>query len=169
MSKTKKIKMNITLHTEQSEYVEAQAGSPIPLVDEEHEGDVECEQTDLFTEGELQVGADGKCILSYDESELTEAPFSLTSLHFNKNMPELVTLMRSGEFKVAMVFEPDMRHICVYETPYMPIEMCIATRKLKNTIGEDGGELCVRYSIETNGMRCECAKIKLVAVPSKEQ
>ena len=168
MAKTKKIKMNITLHTEQSEYVEAQQNSPIPLIDDEHEDEVECEETDLYTEGVLEIEEDGSMTLSYDESELTEAPFSLTSVHFDKNAPELVTLMRSGDFKVAMVFESNMRHICVYETPYMPIEMCIATRKLKNTISEDGGELEVYYSIETNGMRCERAKIRLCAVPAKD-
>ncbi len=168
MTKTKKIKMNITLHTEQSEYVEMQDNSPIPLVDEEHEDEVECECTDLFTEGTLEIDENGKCTLSYDESELTEAPFSTTSLHFDASSPELVTLMRTGEFRVAMVFESESRHICVYQTPYMPIEMCIATRKLKNTIGESGGELEVRYSIETNGMRCECAKISLKAQRAKD-
>ncbi len=168
MTKTKKIKMNITLHTEQSEYVEVQNDSPIPLIDDEHEQDVECEQTDLYTEGMLEISSDGKCTLSYDESELTQAPFSRTSLHFEQSCPELVTLMRTGEFRVAMVFEPESRHICVYETPFMPIEMCIVTQRMKNTVGAEGGELSVRYCIETNGMRCERARIKLKATPAHD-
>lgn len=163
-----KRKMTITLNTEQSDYVELSAESPIPMVDEEHEDEVECEKTELFTEGTLEISGDGKCTLSYDESKLTNAPFSITSVHFEKDNPNLVTLMRSGDFRLAMVFEPDTRHICVYETPYMPIEMCIATHSLENTLGENGGCLRVRYSIETNGMRCEIARINLVAVPAED-
>jgi len=163
----KKKKMKIILNTEQSDYVEQSETSPIPLIDEELADKVECERTELFTEGTFEING-GACTLSYDESKLTNVPFSITSVHFEKDNPELVTLMRSGELSLAMVFEPDTRHICVYETPYMPIEMCIATHSLQNTLSEDGGCLCVRYSIEANGMRCELAKITLTARPFED-
>ncbi len=165
MSKIKKIKMQITLHTEQSEYVDSMLGVSVPIMDKAREKEVECQETDLYSEGELEIHEDGSMVLSYDESELPDTPFSQTSLHFKKSAPLLVTLMRSGQFKSAMVFEPMTRHICVYETPFMPIEMCIDTQNLENTLSETGGELCVRYSIETNCMRCERAKIKLLASP----
>lgn len=163
-----KKKMMITLNTEQSDYVELSANSPIPMVESEREDEIEHEKTELFTEGTLEISRDGKFVLSYDESKLTNAPFSITSVHFEKSNPNLVTLMRTGEFRLAMVFEPDTRHICVYETPYMPIEMCIATHSLKNTLSERGGCLRVRYSIETNGMRCEMARIDLVVQPQED-
>ena len=154
-----KKKVNITVKTRQSDYVDINEKK----TNEQVEG--EDTRAEIFSEGELAVTEDGSVTLSYDESELTDVPFSLTSLHFNKENPELVTLMRSGQFRVAMVFEPYSRHICVYETPYMPIEMCIATHSLTNAIGEDGGSLFVRYSIETNGMRCELATIEMDVSP----
>ena len=150
-----KKKVNITVKTQQSDYVAIKENSTADADSSDNS------RAEIYSEGELVISDDGNLTLSYDESELTEVPFSLTSLHFDVRNPELVTLMRSGQFRLAMVFEQYARHICVYETPYMPIEMCIATHSLTNTLCEDGGRFYVRYSIETNRMRCELATIEM--------
>ena len=159
MKKTIKKKFNINITTEQSDYREI-ATSRLPLRDV---GEVECEKIEFYTEGELTINERGEYSLSYDESELTGMEGAITSVNFNTREPELVTLLRTGAYRMAMVFECGVRHICTYQTPYMPIEMAVVTKKLSNTLTEDGGVLEAEYSIDANGMRCEYAKIHLEA------
>ena len=159
MKKTIKKKFNITINTEQADYREI-SSSFLPLADTP---ETECEKVEFYTEGELTLHGDGSYSLSYDESELTGMEGAVTSVNFNLSEPELVTLMRTGAYRMAMVFEAGKRHICTYQTPYMPIEMAVATKKLKNTLTEEGGILEAEYSIDANGMRCEYAKIHLEA------
>ena len=161
-NKTQKQKFNILINTEQSDYREINADRLLVLSDSA-DVDAECEKVEFYTEGELTISSDGKYCLSYDESEITGMEGSVTSVNFNTNEPGLVTLMRTGAFRMAMVFERGARHICTYMTPYMPIEMVVVTKRLENTLGEDGGELICEYSIEANGMRCERARMRLVA------
>ena len=162
-----KRRFNIRIHTEQSDYTEAAVSKLIPTAEPPTEVSAESEKIDFYTEGELVLGADGKYCLSYDESELTGMEGSVTSVNFDMSERGLVTLMRTGNYRMVMVFERGVRHICTYQTPYMPIELCVATRKLENSLGADGGELYVEYSIETNSMRCELTKLRLVAMPIK--
>lgn len=159
MKKTIKKKFNILINTEQSDYRDI-SESRFPLADTEED---ERESVEFYTEGELVISADGSFSLSYDESELTGMTGAVTSVNFNLSEPGLVTLMRTGAYRMAMVFEQGKRHICTYQTPYMPIEMSVLAKKLENTLTEDGGELRVEYSIDANGMRCEYAKMILEA------
>lgn len=161
-SKTAKKRFNILINTEQSDYREMSA-SKLNVLSDAPDMDAECEKVEFYTEGELTLGSDGRFCLSYDESEITGMEGSVTSVNFNTNEPGLVTLMRTGAFRMAMVFERGARHICTYMTPYMPIEMVVVTKKLENNLTESGGELVCEYSIEANGMRCERAKMRLVA------
>ena len=164
MKNTKKIKkrFNILINSEHSDYREISAEQFLPLANAPDK-EVECEKTEFYTEGELTISADGKFCLCYDESEITGMEGSVTSVNFDTSDTGLVTLMRSGAFRMAMVFEQGKRHICTYQTPYMPIEMSVMTKKLSNNLTADGGTLIAEYSIDTNGMRCEHAKIMLEA------
>lgn len=159
----KKTKFNIMINSEQSDYTEMATEVLAPLAQPPEELDVQSEKVEFYTEGELTVTKDGKYCLSYDESKLTGMDGSVTSVNFDMKNPELVTLMRSGNYRMAMVFESGKRHICTYQTPYMPIELCVVTKRLENTLTKDGGSLSVDYSIETNGMKCEITRLRLTA------
>lgn len=164
MKKIKK-KFDLLITSEQSDYKDPKE-TVIPLAelpDYEEEGET-CE---FFTEAELVLSSDGQFSLSYDESELTGMEGSVTSVNFNVGEPTLVSLLRSGAYRMAMVFEQGKRHICTYQTPYMPIELAVTTRKLENTLTENGGHLYAEYTIDAGGMRCERAKIRLEARESK--
>ena len=159
--KAKKVRFNILINTEQSDYREMNKDKLLVLSNDHEEA--EGERMEFYTEGELTLSADGRYCLSYDESEITGMEGSVTSVNFNTSEPSLVTLLRTGAFRMAMVFERGQRHICTYMTPYMPIEMVVVTKKLENGLTEDGGELYCEYSIEANGMRCERASMRLSA------
>ena len=156
--KTQKKKFNILITSEQSDYRDTREAG-FPLADGEDEG----ENVEFYTEGDLVISSDGQYTLSYDESELTGMAGAVTSVNFNLSDPTLVTLMRSGAYRMAMVFEQGKRHICTYQTPYMPIELAVTTRKLENTLTAEGGHLYAEYSIDAGGMRCERARIRLEA------
>ena len=160
-----KRKFNIFIQSEQSDYSEIAAKKLIPTAEPMPMPEVESEKIEFYTEGELTLTRDGKYCLSYDESKLTGMEGSVTSVNFQLDDRGLVTLMRNGTFRMVMVFENGKRHICTYQTPYMPIELCVVTKKLENSLSEDGGTLRVEYSIETNGMRCELTKLTLRATP----
>ncbi len=163
-AKTQKKKFNITIRSEQSDYKEIPKGGFAPLSDN---AECESEQVEFFTEGELLLTSDGKYSLCYDESELTGMEGAVTSVNFDTHAPALVTLLRSGAYRMAMVLEQGKRHICTYQTPYMPIEMAVTTKKLENNLSEHGGVLIAEYSIDAGGMRCERARIRLEACECK--
>ena len=67
----------------------------------------------------------------------------------------MVSILREGAVSTALVFEVGKRHICAYETPYFPIELCVDTLELTNTLSFDGGTLHAIYQVEMNGMLAE--------------
>ncbi len=98
---------------------------------------------------------DGRITLSYDETELTGMEGSTTHVSFSPDTPQLVTMLRSGAVSTALVFEAGVRHICVYDTPVMPFEICIYARDVKNTLTMDGGSILLDYLVEIHGADAE--------------
>ncbi len=118
-------------------------------------------------EDTLELGAEGyisddgeRVEIRYDESELTGMDGASTTLSFEKKNPSLVTMLRSGSVTTAMVFEQKKRHICVYETPYMPFELCIHTLSVKNEILTHG-LIYLDYVVEFKGAQAERTKFTM--------
>lgn len=110
---------------------------------------------------ELEMTVDGflsdegdKVEITYEESELTGMEGASTKVYFEKSTPELLTMLRGGSVTTAMVFEAGRRHICIYETPIMPFELCIYTRKIKNELLSEG-RLSLDYIVEFKGAQAE--------------
>ena len=66
--------------------------------------------------------------------------------------PGKVTLLRAGSVNAQMVFEEGRRHLSMYETPYGSLSVGINTRRVKNTVGEGGGELEIDYAVEIDNL-----------------
>ena len=62
-----------------------------------------------------------------------------------------VTLIRTGTFPSHMLFSEDERHIGLYQTP-IGQDMTIATHtsRVSNTVGENGGQLIIDYTVEVD-------------------
>ena len=114
---------------------------------------------EMFSEGELYI-TDDRVIIAYDESELTGMEGSSTQVRFEKNAPELITMMRSGNVSTILVFEEGKRHICTYQTPYMPFEICVYTKKVKNNLLECG-VIDLDYIVEIRGAQAERTQFKI--------
>ena len=121
---------------------------------EEPEGPIE-----MFSEGELYI-TDERVIVAYDESELTGMEGSHTQVRFERNNDGLVTMMRNGNVNTILVFEAGKRHICTYQTPYMPFEICVFTKEVKNTLLENG-VIELDYIVEIRGAQAERTQFKI--------
>ncbi len=117
-------------------------------IDEEPEGPIE-----MFSEGELYI-TDERVIIAYDESELTGMEGSHTQVRFERSHPELVTMMRNGTVNTILVFEAGKRHICTYQTEFMPFEICVFTKEVNNTLLENG-KIELDYIVEIRGAQAE--------------
>lgn len=109
---------------------------------------------ELTTEAEYTD--DGKRIeIKYNETELTGMDGAVTCISFAKNAPGIISMLRGGSVYTVMIFEEAKRHICAYETPIMPFELCILTRKVANRIDGTSGSLDIDYLIEIRGAGTE--------------
>lgn len=126
---------------------------------ESAEGESEPEKMEIKTVGTYSE-CDGRTEISYDETELTGMEGARTSVHFDANSPEVVTMLRTGSVTTALVFEKGKRHHCVYNTPYMTFEVCVHTLDVKNGLLKNGS-ISIDYIVEIRGARAERNKFSM--------
>ena len=114
------------------------------------------EEIIISTEGILKT-EDGRFEVSYKESEATGMEGATTSVSFAIDQPEIVSMIRSGSVSTALVFEERKRHHCVYNTPYMPFEVCVHTLHVDNRLDGEG-ILELDYVVEIRGAQAERTK-----------
>lgn len=105
---------------------------------------------EMVTEAAVAVKG-GRLTVSYDETEITGLGESRTEISFALDDPTVISVMRTGEVRTALVIEQGVRHICTYETPVMPFEICTYARKATNSVTVDGGEMHLDYIVEIRG------------------
>jgi uncharacterized beta-barrel protein YwiB (DUF1934 family) len=127
----------------------------------------ETEHMEMTVEGRYHDDGTRVCI-SYKESELTGMEGSNTSVSFHKSEPQTLSMLRDGSVKTALVFEQGKRHLCVYQTPVMPFEVCVYTRSVRNAI-ESEGVLEMDYTVEIRGAQAERTKFLMRVLPSFDQ
>lgn len=110
---------------------------------QEYEGQ-DANDIELVTTGTLTVTDDGYH-LSYEETALTGMEGTVTNFQIG---PSQVVLTRTGTICSEMVFELGRRHLSLYATPYGTLEVGVAARSVRSTIGETGGELEIDYAID---------------------
>lgn len=102
--------------------------------------------------------------IGYKESELTGMEGSSTTVSFQKNEPQRISMLRTGNVKTALVFEKARRHLCIYQTPIMPFDVCVFTRSVDNRIESDG-ILQMDYTVELRGAQSERTKFRMHILP----
>lgn len=107
--------------------------------------DTEDEVVELVTEGLLVKEGEEEYTLSYQESELTGLEGTLTTFQVEQGH---IVLLRVGGVNAQMVFEEGRRHFSMYETPFGAFSIGINTRRMRSTLGENGGDIRIDYAIE---------------------
>ncbi|MBQ9783866.1 MAG: DUF1934 domain-containing protein [Clostridia bacterium] len=102
----------------------------------------------------------GRVEISYEETEATGMAGSSTAVSFMIEQPGVVTMVREGAVSTALVFESGKRHHCLYNTPFMPFEVCVHTLKVDNRLAKEK-YLELDYIIEIRGARAERTKFRM--------
>ena len=123
------------------------------------EEEAEPEKIEINTLGFLEK-ADGRVQISYEETQATGMEGSSTAVSFLEGDPGMVSMIREGAVSTALVFEAGKRHHCLYQTPFMPFEVCVYTKKVENRL-LDEGYLELDYMIEIRGARAERTQFRM--------
>ena len=125
----------------------------------------ECDEVIEYTvRGEYRE-ENGKAYISYKEPEDIGLD-CVTTLIFALDNKNTVTMTRSGELSAAFCFDPiNKRQRCSYETPYMPVEFTINTKKVANTVSDKGGAMVLDYCIEIRGVNTERNRLFIKVTP----
>ena len=116
------------------------------------------DEMELVTEGKLIRNSEDSYTISYEETELTGLEGTTTVLRIEGPR---VTLLREGTVNSQMVFEEGRRHLSMYETPYGSLSVGINTRRMKNTVGESGGDLEIDYALEIDNLLAGRTKFRM--------
>ena len=76
-------------------------------------------------------------------------------------------MTRDSSVRTALVFEEGQRHLCVYQTPFMPFEVAVKTRQVENRI-EENGTLHLLYTVELKGANAEQTDFSLMLLPDAD-
>ena len=164
---TSRVEMNMSLFAEEAENEEAEESIPRSFEEtlKSIAGEMP-EPTEMLMEGRL-LTSEKRLELVYAESELTGMQGSLTAIGFDRQNPDLVSMIRTGPVRTAMTFEEGRRHICLYNTPFSEFEVCVRTIKVNNRLLEEN-KLELDYLIEIHGAQAEHCKMTVTVRPGTE-
>ena len=123
----------------------------------------ENEHSEMTVEGRYHD--DGiRVAISYDESELSGMEGSRATISYQKNEPGVITMLRTGSVKTALLFDKGRCHECVYQTPIAPFDVCVQTDEVNNSL-EGMGVLYLDYTVELKGAQPQRTKMTLTLLP----
>lgn len=108
----------------------------------------EPEEIEVTTLGQY-TEKNGKRYIMYREYEDTAQP-SKGRTSILKVEEGCVTLLRSGGDETRLVLEHGRRHLCRYDTGFGAMTVGVYTHEMKNELGDEGGRLSVRYTLDVN-------------------
>ncbi len=103
----------------------------------------------LTSYGIVEKSADGTVRISYEDSEITGLAGCLTTFCL---VPDgSVILLRRGEIRTCMIFRRGSRQVCEYTPDGSMPAVVLHTHELEGEVGEAGGSILVKYSVEIRG------------------
>ena len=104
------------------------------------------DKIEFFTVGTYKSTKNGYCV-SYEETGDIGYEHNRVIITADGDS---VVIERKGDAPSTMCIEKNIKHHCIYGTPYGDIMMGINTYAVTNTLGREGGKLYFRYSIDIN-------------------
>ena len=130
-----------------------------------HAMDEESQNISAVMRGRLSQ-KNGKYFLIYEEvSPENPVPVKNTLIC----SPGQVELIRSGEFRTRMVFEPRQNTVSLYSTPFGNITLTIYTEAIRLTDQEDSFLVEVDYLLGSGGQTLSSCCLTVRAVPAGAQ
>lgn len=125
----------------------------------------EPEHIDLMTEAKLYE-RNGKYYITYEESELTGLVGTRTMVKMDGTT---VAIIRTGTYPSELLFAENQRHVGLYHTAFGALTISTHTGRLENTIGEDGGELAMEYTVEVDNSVVGRHKFRMTVTPTADE
>lgn len=160
MKRKKTVPVKIKIKAKQLEYASLPEELSELLATEYIEEDTGDQSFELITSGVLSERG-GRISIQYEESELTGLGGSVTNISFDENNTALVTMSRTGYHNTFLTFEKGKRHLCAYDSPVQPYQLCVSTREVKNKLTGRGGLLELDYVLEINGTSAEHSELSM--------
>lgn len=107
----------------------------------------------------------GSRYISYKEmDEEDQGVFHTSILKIEED--STVTMMKAGT-STRLILEEGKRHNCIYATLMGSINLGVYTKKVRNTLGDNGGELEVDYTLDINTSMASTNKILVKVKPAQ--
>ena len=103
--------------------------------------------------------------LEYQEPELTGMDGTVTTVTVLET--GAISVNRVGPINTHMIFEQGKMHACIYDTGYFPVQICIHTSSLKNSLSAQGGCFDVEYNMEIGGKLASKNRMKVTVTPAR--
>lgn len=158
MSDKKEVRIrlkSVRYEVEASLFSDGEDGIQMMAEDTQNEPEI----IEIYSLGSM-VTKEGRVEIAYEETEATGMEGATTAVSFMLEQPGVVSMLRDGAVSTVLVFETGKRHHCIYQTPFMPFEVCVHTLKVENRLLEDG-VLNLDYMIEIRGARAERTKFRM--------
>ena len=123
---------------------------------EEETGEITLNTTGSYT----QRG--GTRFIAYKEYDADDPKVSTTSVL--KVEPDKVTMMRSGS-ATRLILERGRRHLCLYDTGYGQLMVGVFTSDLTSSLGDQGGRLDIKYTLDIDSNLSSSNEIKVEVTP----
>lgn len=94
----------------------------------------------------------GRYSLFYEEKDGSDMSGSNVDLSFSDSRKGSLYMRRSGIYRANMIFTEGKRHHFRYDTGVAPITVCTYTRKVENTVNENGGVISLEYKTDVGGI-----------------
>ena len=108
----------------------------------------------LITTGDLQK-TDNGYLLGYEETldddSLVSTRVELLLEKDEATRKDVVTMQRTGEYDVNMVFRKGQRYEGQYHTPFGDFDLALFCTKVGYRVDDVGGELHLQYQLDMNG------------------
>lgn len=88
------------------------------------------------------------CFIMYKTTEDDEKTSTVIKVYDDNT----VRIMRNGAVSSQMVYKEGKKTSFVYKLPYGNIDMNIDTHEVRIRIGEDGGKIVLKYTLEAQGI-----------------
>lgn len=141
-------------------FSQVQSAKAVPSQDDDG-----CQEIEYSVSGTYEEEND-KITITYKEPEEMGIENTHTILIFSPSKRNALTMVRSGDMSASFRFDMDeKRQMCSYETPFMPMEFAVNTKKVANNIKNGKGAILLDYMIEIRGVNAERNRIFIEVRP----
>ncbi len=120
------------------------------------------DKIEFFTAGTYSCTAKG-CRICYEETDGIGYEDCKVSIAVKDGV---ITVERTGPAASSLTIEKNVKHHCIYGTPFGDFTMGINTYEIQDTLDEEGGRLYFKYSIDINNDFVSENEMEIRVIPS---